>query len=120
MLSLSFLTLMYVTTYLDGHLRCHVERKQALEDAQLTGVPVFVPVCHEDGQYAEVQCHYGTGYCWCVRGIDGKPIPGSSIRYTRPNCGEKRRYKGYYMQLLLNHYFKTQLHLKLTKLFAGS
>jgi len=45
----------------------------------------FIPECNEDGRFAEIQCHQGTGYCWCVT-PDGKPIPGSSIRHTKPNC----------------------------------
>ncbi|XP_059096724.1 SPARC-related modular calcium-binding protein 2-like isoform X2 [Tigriopus californicus] len=51
---------------------------------------MFVPVCHEDGSYAEVQCHYSTGYCWCVN-EDGKPIPRTSTRYDRPNCKKEKR-----------------------------
>ncbi|XP_046443078.1 SPARC-related modular calcium-binding protein 2-like isoform X3 [Daphnia pulex] len=45
----------------------------------------FIPECNEDGRFAEIQCHQGTGYCWCVT-PDGKPIPGSSIRHNKPNC----------------------------------
>ena len=61
--------------------RCLEERDQALKASNSSGIPIFVPVCHSDGSYVDVQCHYGTGYCWCVS-QDGKPVPGSSIRYT--------------------------------------
>ena len=59
--------------------RCLEERDQALKASNSSGIPIFVPVCHSDGSYVDVQCHYGTGYCWCVS-QDGKPVPGSSIR----------------------------------------
>ena len=65
--------------------RCLEERDQALKASNSSGIPIFVPVCHPDGSYVDVQCHYGTGYCWCVN-QDGKPVPGSSIRYDRPKC----------------------------------
>lgn len=70
--------------------RCLDERSQALRNSNASGIPMFVPVCHDDGSYAEVQCHYGTGYCWCVN-EDGKPIPRTSIRYDRPNCKREKR-----------------------------
>eukprot|EP00095_Tigriopus_kingsejongensis_P004208 maker-scaffold208_size258758-snap-gene-1.32 protein:Tk04208 transcript:maker-scaffold208_size258758-snap-gene-1.32-mRNA-1 annotation:"sparc-related modular calcium-binding protein 1-like" len=73
----------------DDH-RCIDERQQALKTSNESGIPIFVPVCHLDGSYVEVQCHYGTGYCWCVNN-DGKPIPRTSIRYDRPNCKRERR-----------------------------
>lgn len=50
-----------------------------------SGIPIFVPECQADGNYVEVQCHKGTGYCWCVTD-EGKPVPGSSVRYSRPRC----------------------------------
>ena len=49
----------------------------------LVSVLVSVCVC-----LIAPQCHHGTGYCWCVT-PDGKPIPGSSIRHTKPNCNRQ-------------------------------
>lgn len=69
---------------------CEEQRKQALKTSNETGIPIFVPVCHEDGSYVSVQCYYGTGYCWCVSD-GGKPVPGTSIQYARPNCVNKGR-----------------------------
>ncbi|TRY78327.1 hypothetical protein TCAL_15354, partial [Tigriopus californicus] len=78
------------TPFFQADERCVEERSQALKNSNASGIPMFVPVCHEDGSYAEVQCHYSTGYCWCVN-EDGKPIPRTSTRYDRPNCKKEKR-----------------------------
>ncbi|XP_055335419.1 SPARC-related modular calcium-binding protein 1-like isoform X2 [Paramacrobiotus metropolitanus] len=65
--------------------RCHMERLHAQEMAQKPTAGVFIPDCEPDGAYASVQCHTGTGYCWCVT-RNGRPIPGSSARFERPHC----------------------------------
>ena len=65
--------------------RCLEEREQALKTSNESGIPIFVPVCKENGQYVDIQCHQGTGYCWCVN-LDGKPVPRSSTKYKKPNC----------------------------------
>ena len=75
----------YIFFFVLGETRCLEERLIALKTSNESGIPVFVPVCREDGRYVEVQCHYGTGYCWCVS-QDGKPVQGSSIRYDKPKC----------------------------------
>ncbi len=74
--------------YFLGETRCLEERLIALKTSNESGIPVFVPVCREDGSYVDVQCHNGTGYCWCVN-QDGKPVPGSSIRYEKPKCRQQ-------------------------------
>jgi hypothetical protein len=74
--------LMYLCTFLEifggsltfynivpGETRCLEERLLALKTSNESGIPVFVPVCREDGSYVDVQCHYGTGYCWCVNQV---------------------------------------------------
>uniref|UniRef100_A0A3Q3WD25 Thyroglobulin type-1 domain-containing protein n=1 Tax=Mola mola TaxID=94237 RepID=A0A3Q3WD25_MOLML len=33
------------------------------------------------GRYSPVQCHTATGYCWCVRVDNGRPLPGTSKCY---------------------------------------
>ena len=69
-----------------AELNCLQKRAEALKHNKDTGNQEFVPVCREDdGSYVEVQCHYGTGYCWCVN-EDGKPVPKSAIKYGRPKC----------------------------------
>lgn len=68
---------------------CQQQRLKALKTSNETGIPVFVPVCQSDGSYVQVQCFYGTGYCWCVND-EGKPVPGSSIKYERPKCRRRR------------------------------
>ncbi|XP_023340076.1 SPARC-related modular calcium-binding protein 2 isoform X2 [Eurytemora carolleeae] len=65
--------------------RCLEERQNAVRTSSESGIPLFVPDCLSDGSYNEVQCHKGTGYCWCVNDA-GKPVPGTSVRYARPSC----------------------------------
>ena len=65
--------------------KCFDERRQALEQARQSTPDVYIPVCKPDGNFAEVQCHIATGYCWCVAD-DGKPIPGSSVRGMQIKC----------------------------------
>jgi len=79
--------------------RCLEEKRSALKTGDESGIPIFVPTCNEDGSYKQVQCHKGTGYCWCVTET-GKPVPGSSVRNSKPLChllhvtGRFRRGKG--------------------------
>ncbi|KAG8189446.1 hypothetical protein JTE90_012518 [Oedothorax gibbosus] len=60
--------------------RCEAQRTLMLEQGKQ-----FVPECEPDGSYSEVQCHRSAGYCWCVDEA-GRPVRGSSIQNTRPNC----------------------------------
>lgn len=48
----------------------------------------FVPRCLKNGDYSPIQCHNGTGYCWCVT-RKGKIIPNSAKPYQQPNCYKK-------------------------------
>ncbi|CAH1392475.1 unnamed protein product [Nezara viridula] len=45
----------------------------------------FVPKCLPSGQYAPIQCHEGTGYCWCVT-PQGKPLSNTSVKNSTPVC----------------------------------
>ncbi|XP_077995936.1 SPARC-related modular calcium-binding protein 1-like isoform X3 [Glandiceps talaboti] len=83
--------------------RCEAERRHNQDDAKVSK-GLFIPDCNDDGSYRQVQCHTGTGYCWCVTN-QGKPIPGSSVQNKEPNCngdngrpktkqGKRRRRKG--------------------------
>ena len=74
----------------DYSRRCESEREQALQSSAESGIPIFVPVCKEDGSYVDVQCHYGTGFCWCVN-QEGRPVPGTSIKYDRPDCKKSEK-----------------------------
>lgn len=64
---------------------CLEEKRNALRTGDESGIPIFVPECREDGGYKQVQCHQGTGYCWCVT-EEGKPVPGSSVQHSKPFC----------------------------------
>ena len=75
---------------LNEEQNCLKQRENALKTSNQTGIPVFVPVCQDDGSYVEVQCFYGTGYCWCVN-EEGNPVPGTSIKYQRPKCRKKAK-----------------------------
>ena len=52
------------------------------QDEELLGR--YVPQCKKDGSFEEVQCHYSTGYCWCVD-TQGWEIKGTKVR-GRPSC----------------------------------
>ncbi|MCI4382407.1 hypothetical protein PGIGA_G00014510 [Pangasianodon gigas] len=66
---------------------CDQERQSALEEARLKPrEDIFVPDCGPLGLYKPVQCHQSTGYCWCVLVDTGRPIPGTSARYKKPEC----------------------------------
>ncbi|CAB4056063.1 unnamed protein product [Lepeophtheirus salmonis] len=69
--------------------RCFEERRSAMKTSNESGIAIFIPKCHPNGNYVNVQCHYGTGYCWCVNEV-GKPVPGSSVRYKKPKCNKKK------------------------------
>ena len=49
----------------------------------------YVPQCSEDGNFAPVQCHGSTGYCWCVRPDTGEPVGESMTRSQQPQCNSE-------------------------------
>ncbi|XP_066531116.1 SPARC-related modular calcium-binding protein 1 isoform X2 [Hoplias malabaricus] len=66
---------------------CDQERQSALDEArQNPRDDNFIPDCGVLGMYKPVQCHQSTGYCWCVLVDTGRPIPGTSARYKKPEC----------------------------------
>ncbi|XP_065051784.1 SPARC-related modular calcium-binding protein 1-like isoform X1 [Rhopilema esculentum] len=67
--------------------KCQIMRENALKriSSGIGHIGGYVPKCTEKGTYAAVQCHNLTGFCWCSTG-DGRPIPGSSVKYKQPNC----------------------------------
>ncbi|KAG8222317.1 hypothetical protein J437_LFUL001859 [Ladona fulva] len=71
-----------------GRLRAGKERRrQDSTQTPSTSGSLFLPVCLSDGNYAPVQCHKVTGYCWCVS-PEGRPFPDTSVLHRRPNCGQ--------------------------------
>ncbi|XP_029350216.1 SPARC-related modular calcium-binding protein 1 isoform X3 [Echeneis naucrates] len=71
---------------------CDQERQSALdEDRQNPREAIFIPDCGPGGLYKPVQCHQSTGYCWCVLVDTGRPIPGTSTRYQKPECDSAAR-----------------------------
>ncbi|XP_057200222.1 SPARC-related modular calcium-binding protein 1 isoform X10 [Triplophysa rosa] len=71
---------------------CDQERQSALDEArQNPREAIFIPDCGLLGLYKPVQCHQSTGYCWCVLVDTGRPIPGTSARYKKPECDSAAR-----------------------------
>lgn len=52
-------------------------------------VGAYIPQCLEDGNFAPVQCHGSTGYCWCVNTLTGEPTSARAGRGERPRCTSK-------------------------------
>uniref|UniRef100_A0A3P8VNF7 SPARC related modular calcium binding 1 n=1 Tax=Cynoglossus semilaevis TaxID=244447 RepID=A0A3P8VNF7_CYNSE len=84
-----------LSTVLEKVPSCDQERQSALdEDQQSPREAIFIPDCGPGGLYKPVQCHQSTGYCWCVLVDTGRPIPGTSTRYQKPECDGTARYRG--------------------------
>jgi len=75
-----------VFTCVDEDLGPTPTRCEQLRDARWSYPGAYRPQCTESGDFAPMQCHAGTGECWCVQ-RDGQEIPGT-IRRTpnRPVC----------------------------------
>jgi len=57
-----------------------------LRDADRTYSGGYRPQCTDTGDFAPMQCHAGTGECWCVR-PDGSEIEGTKAHVPdRPDC----------------------------------
>ncbi|XP_026166535.1 SPARC-related modular calcium-binding protein 1 isoform X11 [Mastacembelus armatus] len=82
---------------------CDQERQSALDEArQNPHEAIFIPDCGPGGLYKPIQCHQSTGYCWCVLVDTGRPIPGTSTRFTEPDPShtlEERVVHWYFAQL---------------------
>ncbi|KAM4693380.1 nidogen-1 isoform 2-T2 [Discoglossus pictus] len=69
--------------------KCQQHRESILGSAVPRGprpVGQFVPTCDENGNYAPIQCHSSTGYCWCVD-RDGNELNGTRTGPGfRPPC----------------------------------
>jgi len=55
---------------------CQRQRKAGLSH-MMPGV--FIPACDEEGNYAALQCHGSTGFCWCAK-PDGTKIETTATR----------------------------------------
>ena len=54
-----------------------------MRDNKWTSRGEYRPRCTENGDYAPMQCHEGTGECWCAY-PDGREVPGTKIWDSRP------------------------------------
>ncbi|XP_067307983.1 SPARC-related modular calcium-binding protein 1-like isoform X2 [Pseudorasbora parva] len=90
----------------DSLKNCEHERTSLLVEAGIRGSEErFIPECSADGRYRSVQCHSGTGYCWCVRVDSGRPIPGTSDRNQMPDCSSQETHT----LIISNNYTETPL-----------
>lgn len=69
---------------------CQHRRAILQHESHESGIPaskLWVPRCREsDGAYEEVQCHPGTGQCWCVDD-HGQETPGTRTQnMQQPDC----------------------------------
>jgi len=67
---------------------CELSRQQAVNQSR-SGPPIgtFIPRCTADGFFEVLQCHSGTGDCWCVDRVKGLELTGSRRRVpSMPNC----------------------------------
>lgn len=77
-----------------GETKCQEERRTAIFDlSQRPGHETYTPFCKADGSFTAMQCHNGTGYCWCVT-PEGKPIPNSSVEGYNIDCTKFGKQKG--------------------------
>ncbi|POI21599.1 hypothetical protein CIB84_014654, partial [Bambusicola thoracicus] len=71
------------------HAQSSTQRLTPCEHEQLyPRTPGHVPQCDEQGSYRPLQCHSGSGHCWCVDS-SGQEIAGTrtAAGSTPPRCG---------------------------------
>ena len=69
----------------------HCQKRQSEALSIMSHAPVigqFVPRCQSDGRYERIQCHGGSGQCWCVD-RNGIELPGTAVRGGQPDCSVK-------------------------------
>ncbi|XP_043553578.1 uncharacterized protein nid2a isoform X3 [Chiloscyllium plagiosum] len=72
---------------------CEQYRERLQAELNLRGlqtvVGVHIPECDQEGNFKPLQCHSGTGYCWCVDGR-GQEIPDTRtpLGSDQPQCGQ--------------------------------
>ena len=69
-----------------GNLTSCQKRQKVAMELSSSGPNIwnFIPRCRADGGYHEIQCHVGTGQCWCVD-INGNEIWGTTAQGL-PDC----------------------------------
>ena len=70
-----------LSSFLKGLSTCQQRFEESFLFPQLGR---FVPSCKKSGGFQEMQCHFSTGYCWCVDSY-GKEQLGTRTR-GKPNC----------------------------------
>lgn len=76
---------LHILNFLDDLTPCQKHQERAKELSASGPNPWnFIPRCREDGGYYEVQCHVGTGQCWCVD-ENGNERWGTTVRGL-PDC----------------------------------
>ncbi|XP_043192893.1 SPARC-related modular calcium-binding protein 1-like isoform X5 [Amphibalanus amphitrite] len=70
-----------------GDSACLRKRAEALEGHPGGSLPqnIYVPQCTAEGLYAEVQCHRGSGHCWCMDEF-GRAVLGTAVQHAQPDC----------------------------------
>ena len=85
MVSRSFIIFRSLFLFVGNTTYCQKRQKIAMElSSSGPNVWNFIPRCRADGGYHEIQCHVGTGQCWCVD-INGNEIWGTTAR-GMPDC----------------------------------
>lgn len=92
--------------FIESLTLCQKRQKEAIKrSSNGPNIWNFVPRCRQDGGFHEVQCHVGTGQCWCVD-KNGNERFGTVARGL-PNCsGMQETEKGKKMTRRC-HYLET-------------
>ncbi|XP_045679927.1 nidogen-2 [Phyllostomus hastatus] len=71
-----------------GLKTCERQQRDAQAQHAYPGARVHIPQCDEQGHFLPLQCHGGTGFCWCVS-PDGHEVPGTRTPpgSNPPHCG---------------------------------
>uniref|UniRef100_A0A7M5UP92 Agrin n=1 Tax=Clytia hemisphaerica TaxID=252671 RepID=A0A7M5UP92_9CNID len=71
----------------DGMCRPPTKCEIKASEKQIPGK--YIPQCKVDGSYSTKQCHFSTGYCWCVDPHTGNELYGSrkNARGRNFECG---------------------------------
>ena len=61
----------------------------------------FAPECDREGNYKSMQCHYSTGYCWCVDKY-GQELPGTRTKGS-VDCDDRGAYESAVFAVEIGH-----------------
>ena len=95
---------------------CQLRRQQAIsQSGHMIGM--FIPRCTSSGHYEELQCHSGTGECWCVDRVDGLEMIGSRQRVpSMPDC---TRFSGKTHLMFWCELTQIQRFLQITSIYSS-